>query len=566
MTSDSKKKEVAQLRQQLEASFNSQQLALHSKLSENQHALRQMESECSASKARIKELEASSAKLRVRKATEEERLNEEVRKLRISVKSLQEQLSQANSKCESLLSSGDAHLRQHHDEMSSLSAENAALREQLQKMMGMRSAPPAQFGAQMPPSAPHLSQSALQSHSREAASFVQATPSYSHRDNGASSSFAGALANDASRSPWTNSSFAAGHASSSALPLPMHTPSAAASAVATPLWSRGGGKSDHGFAMSFSSQIEATGGGGGQDETSELLKQQCVHRCVLLCPFARRSHAVLRYTALVQEANRIKQEYKTIRAQVSSSDVVIASLAERTRAALSPLLTFAVAAAVLSSIAHELNCWLVDVRKARALPAMTIALGEISEWRNKQQQRRRARKRVSILLVWELLQCSIYGHAAVGCCYCKLDCVDEETARTAQFLRGHGGEPGDAMNIAVVVVVVVVVNQRQGSLSLHSSCNFWRENTASRPSAEHSVLTIHEKSPCKKGSAQVPNAIEPDRQERLQILRYHHLDGHSGQVEVAAAASHEEYGLRCNSVRRWNLKGRNWVKGADAHL
>ena len=326
--SDSKKKEVAQLRQQLEASFNSQQLALHSKLSENQHALRQMESECSASKARIKELEASSAKLRVRKATEEERLNEEVRKLRISVKSLQEQLSQANSKCESLLSSGDAHLRQHHDEMSSLSAENAALREQLQKMMGMRSAPPAQF-AQMPPSAPHLTQAALQSHSHEAASFVQATPSYSHRDNGASSSFAGALANDASRSPWTNSSFAAGHAPSSALPLPMHTPSAAASAVATPLWSRGGGKSDHGFAMSFSSQIEATGGGGGQDETSELLKQQCVHRCVLLCPFARRSHAVLRYTALVQEANRIKQEYKAIRAQVSSSDVVIASITAR---------------------------------------------------------------------------------------------------------------------------------------------------------------------------------------------------------------------------------------------
>ena len=62
------------------------------------------------------------------------------------------------------------------------------------------------------------------------------------------------------------------------------------------------------------------------------------------------THAVLRYTALVQEANCIKKEYKTIRAQVSSSDVVIASLAERTRAALSPLLTFAVAAAVISSI------------------------------------------------------------------------------------------------------------------------------------------------------------------------------------------------------------------------
>ncbi len=60
--------------------------------------------QCNASKARIKELEASSAKLRVRKAMEEERLNKEVRKLRISVKSLQEQLSQANSKCESLLS------------------------------------------------------------------------------------------------------------------------------------------------------------------------------------------------------------------------------------------------------------------------------------------------------------------------------------------------------------------------------------------------------------------------------------------------------------------------------
>ena len=101
---------------------------------------------------------------------------------------------------------------------------------------------------------------------------------------------------------------------------------------------------------------------------------------------------------------------------------------------------------------------------------MTIALGEISEWRNKQEQRRRARKCVSFLLVWELLQSCIYAYAAVGCCYCKLDCVDEETARTAQFLRGHGGEPDDVMNIAVVVlgvmVVVMVENQRHGSLSL----------------------------------------------------------------------------------------------------
>jgi hypothetical protein len=127
---------------------------------------------------------------------------------------------------------------------------------------------------------------------------------------------------------------------------------------------------------------------------------------------------------------------------------------------------------------------------------------------------------VKFLLVWELLQCGIYGHAAVGCCYCKLDCVVEETARTAQFLRGHGGEPDDVMHIAVVVVVVVVVvveNQRHGSLSLHSSCNFWSENTASLPSAEHSVLTIHENSPCKKGYAQAPNAIEPDRKRGCRL-------------------------------------------------
>ena len=276
MSSEAKKRELGQLRQQLESSFNSQQLALHSKLSDNQHALRQMESECSASKARIKELEASSSKLRVRKATEEERLNEELRKLRLNVKSLQEQLGAANSKCESLLSSGDAQLRQHHDEKSGLSAENSALREQLQKMMNMRSAAPAQSTSQMPPPAAQYAQTALQSQSHEAASFVQATPSYSRRDNATSSTYAGLHASDASRSPWTSSSSAAGYAAPAAQQQHMFTPSAAASAVATPLWSRGGGRADHNFGMSFASQMETTGGGGGQDESSELLKQQYV--------------------------------------------------------------------------------------------------------------------------------------------------------------------------------------------------------------------------------------------------------------------------------------------------
>ena len=275
-SAEAKKRELAQMRQQLEASFNSQQLALHSKLSENQHALRQMESECSASKARIKELEASSAKLRVRKATEEERLSEDVRKLRLSVKSLQEQLAAANSKCESLLSSGDAHLRQHHDEMSGLSAENAALREQLQKMMNMRSALPVQYGAQAPPLAPQPTHAAQQSHLHEAGSFAQGTLSDSRRENGATSSFAAASASEMARSPWTNSSSAAYRAPSAAQPLSMFTPSAAASAVATPLWSHGGNRADQGLGMSFASHMEATGGAGRQDESSELLKQQYV--------------------------------------------------------------------------------------------------------------------------------------------------------------------------------------------------------------------------------------------------------------------------------------------------
>jgi hypothetical protein len=317
-SAEAKKREVAQLRQQLEASFNSQQQALHSKLSDGQHALRQLESECSASKAKIKELEASSAKLRVRKATEEERLNEDIRKLRLHVKSLQEQLAQANSKSESLLNSGDVQLRRHHDEMSSLAAENAALREQLQKMMNMRTVLPVQSGAQMPPPAPSHAQPApllhSQSNSNQAMPFAQATPSYPRRDN-ASISFA----SDAQRSPWSHSSSAPAHAPPAVQPQPIFTPSAAASAVATPLWSHGGSRAADGMGMSFASQMGATGGGGRQDESSELLKQQYARAACLMPARTRSTDTRLRYTALVQEANRIKQEYKSMRAQVSGS-------------------------------------------------------------------------------------------------------------------------------------------------------------------------------------------------------------------------------------------------------
>lgn len=295
-SAESKKRDIAQLRSQLEASFNSQQQALHSKLSDNQHALRQLESECSASKARIKELEASNSKLRVRKATEEERLNEDIRKLRLNVKSLQEQLAQANSKSESLLHSGDVQLRQHHEALSGLSAENAALREQLQKMMNMRTMLPGQSGSQIPPSASHAPPTAHPSHSNEAVYFAQGNPSYSRREN-STNSFAGTSSSEAVRSPWTHTS-AAGHAILHAQQQPVFTPSAAASAVATPLWSHVGSRSGDGLGMSFASQMEATGGGGRHDETSELLKQQ--------------------YAALVQEANRVKQEYKLARAQQQS--------------------------------------------------------------------------------------------------------------------------------------------------------------------------------------------------------------------------------------------------------
>ena len=295
-SAESKKRELAQVRQQLEASFNSQQLALHSKLSDNQHALRQLESECSASKARIKELEASCAKLRVRKATEEERLNEDIRRLRLNAKTLQEQLSLANSKSESLLHSGEMQLRQHDDEKSGILAENAALREQLQKMMSMRSALPGQFGSQWPSAAPELQQTAQQSHSNESASFAHGTPSYSRRDMGANT-FPASSASQVSHSPWTHPSSAAAHThSSSAAHVPsaaqhssMFTPSAAASAVATPLWPHAGSRGGHALGMSFASQMEATGGAGRQDESSELLKQQCVLRVALwLC-----SHAAL---------------------------------------------------------------------------------------------------------------------------------------------------------------------------------------------------------------------------------------------------------------------------------
>jgi hypothetical protein len=69
--------------------------------------------------------------------------------------------------------------------------------------------------------------------------------------------------------------------------------------------------------MSFASQMEATGGAGRQDESSELLKQQCVLR-IAPALIARGANSAFRYAALVQEANRIKQEYKSIRAQVSA--------------------------------------------------------------------------------------------------------------------------------------------------------------------------------------------------------------------------------------------------------
>jgi phage host-nuclease inhibitor protein Gam len=269
-----KKSELAMLRQQLETSFNSQQQALHFKLSNSQHTLRQLESECSASKARIKELEASSAKLRVRKAAEEERLTEEIRKLRLNVKSLQEQLSQANSKSGSLLSSGDAQLRQHHDEKSSLLAENAALREQLQKLMNMRTVLPAQSASQLPPAAAYAPPATQQSYSNEAAYLAQGTPHYSRQDNGASS--VATAAADVPCSPWMLASSTAVCAPTVVQQLPTFTPSSAASAVATPLWSHGGSRAGLNLGMSFASQLEASSSGGGRDESSELLKQQYV--------------------------------------------------------------------------------------------------------------------------------------------------------------------------------------------------------------------------------------------------------------------------------------------------
>ena len=277
-SAEAKKREGAQLRQQLEASFNSQQQALHSKLSDSQHALRQLESECGTSKAKIKDLEALSAKLRVRKATEEERLNEDIRKLRLQVKSLQEQLAQANSKSESLLNSGDVQLRRHHDEMSSLAAENAALREQLQKMMNMRTVLPVQSGAQMPPPAsshvPPAPQSQALSNSNQALPYAQATSSYSRRDHATFNLSSTHAASEPSRSPWSHSSSAPAHAASAAQPQPIFTPSAAASAVATPLWSHGGSRVGDGLGSSFASRMDATGGGGKTDESRELLKQQ----------------------------------------------------------------------------------------------------------------------------------------------------------------------------------------------------------------------------------------------------------------------------------------------------
>jgi hypothetical protein len=251
-----------------------------------------------------------------------------------------------------LLHSGEMQLRQHHDEKSGILAENAALREQLQKMMNMRGALPAQFGSQWPPAAPEPAQTAQQSQLyNESASFAHGTPSHSRRDIGAST-FPASSASQVSHSPWTHTSSAA-HVPSAAQPSSMFTPSAAASAVATPLWSHAGSRGGQALGMSFASQMEATGGAGRQDESSELLKQQCVLR-VALALIARGANSAFRYAALVQEANRIKQEYKSIRAQVSTRSFPPPTLFCRLRARAAGcerLMTFGLAAAVVSPVA-----------------------------------------------------------------------------------------------------------------------------------------------------------------------------------------------------------------------
>jgi hypothetical protein len=104
--------------------------------------------------------------------------------------------------------------------------------------------------------------------------------------------------------------------------------------------------------------MEATGGAGRQDESSELLKQQCVLR-IEMALVARAANSAFRYAALVQEANRIKQEYKSIRAQVSARSFhppppppPLFFCRLRARAAgCERLLTFGLAAAVVSPVA-----------------------------------------------------------------------------------------------------------------------------------------------------------------------------------------------------------------------
>jgi hypothetical protein len=54
-------------------------------------------------------------------------------------------------------------------------------------------------------------------------------------------------------------------------------------------------------------------------------------------------------------------------------------------------------------------------------------------------------------------------------------------------------------------------------------------------------------------------AEEPDGQKRLQLRWNHHLNGHGGQVKVAPAARHEEYGLESDEERKFG--GENIRRG-----
>ena len=91
--------------------------------------------------------------------------------------------------------------------------------------------------------------------------------------------------------------------------------------------------------------------GGKHDETSELLKQQYAYHARSSCASCG-AHSRFRYSALVQEANRVKQEYKLARAQVSAN--LPTALPEPSTRILAAVLrlTLAFAAAVVSAVAN----------------------------------------------------------------------------------------------------------------------------------------------------------------------------------------------------------------------